>query len=123
MKKVEKDKDRAENKVREVMKEGAVMRKRANDLLKLSSENSVKSARKGMSYAAKNSSTYFLNDSDLKIHRWLDRCITNVVDKEHIANSLKKHCEQQLSLLHKKTALGNYICNFLNHIYLLLLLL
>ena len=113
MKKVEKDKDRAENKIKEVMKEGAAMRKRANDLLRFSSESSVKSARKGMSYAAKNSSTYYLNDNDLKIHRWLEKCLVNIVDKEHIANSLKKHCEQQLALLHKKTALGNNKCHFL----------
>jgi len=107
LKKVEKDKDRAEIKIKEVMKEGAAMRKKANDLLRFSSESSVKSARKGMSYAAKNSSTYYLNDNDLKIHRWLEKCLVNIVDKEHIANSLKKHCEQQLALLHKKTALGN----------------
>jgi hypothetical protein len=57
LKKVEKDKDRAENKVKEVLKEGAAIKKRANDLLRFSSENSVKSARKAMSYAAKNSTS------------------------------------------------------------------
>ena len=107
LKKVEKDKDRAENKVKEVLKEGAAIKKRANDLLRFSSENSVKSARKNMSYAAKNSGSYYLNENDLKIHKWLDKCLSNIVDKETIANSLKKHCEQQLALLHKKTELEN----------------
>jgi hypothetical protein len=83
------------------------MRKKANDLLKFSSESSAKSARKVMSYAAKSSGSYYLNENDLKIHKWLDKCITNIVEKEQIASSLKKHCEQQLSLLHKKSMLEN----------------
>jgi len=107
LKKVGKDKDRAENKVKEALKEGAAMRKKANDLLKFSSESSAKSARKVMSYAAKSSGSYYLNENDLKIHKWLDKCITNIVEKEQIASSLKKHCEQQLSLLHKKSMLEN----------------
>jgi len=105
MKKLAEDKERAEFRVKDALREGAMLRKKANDLQKFGPAESITAitmARKlALSRATTSKSKSFSQDQ-LKTKAWLDKRLHDITAKEKTVNTLMQKYEQQLQLLDQK---------------------
>jgi hypothetical protein len=107
-------KDRAEGKAREAMREGNILRKRANDMMRSShdvgteSRTSARTARKAMSRASAhgmNGTGKFISEDQLKVKKYIEKCVGEINGREKTAEELRRQCELQLALLSEKELL------------------
>lgn len=111
MKKLGFDKERAENRAKEALKESVALRKRANDLIKNGGPDSelasARAAKRALAVVSKATSTKFLSEEEVRTKKWLNLRIANITAREEAAEALKVQCELQLSLLNKRELLQN----------------
>lgn len=107
MKKLSSEKERAEVRARDALREGAMLRKKASDLQRIGSAAqaiAITRARKlALFRAAKQKVTF--SEEQLKTKSWLDRRLLVITEKEKRVNTLLEKYEQQLQLLEKKQSL------------------
>jgi hypothetical protein len=127
---LKRDKERAEERTREAMREGAMFRKKATDMVKNGVNNnpasaylgdsvsgntwtslaSAKAARKAINSAGAPSHTRsqigrILNEDQIRTRKWLDEYISDINSRERAAEALRRQCELQLSLVGQKEVL------------------
>lgn len=111
VKKLGKDKEIAENKVKDALREGAALKKKTQELMKLGNEemNSTASTRAAIHAITKSSSRFsgrrILTEQELNTKKWIDQRIAEISAREAAAETLKKQYEQQLELLQRKEQL------------------
>ena len=105
IKKLSEDKERAEYRFKDALREGAILRKKANLLQKLGpSENitAITKARKLALSRITNVNNKFFTPEQLKTKNWLDKRLSDITAKEKSLSILQQKYEQQLLLLEKK---------------------
>jgi kinesin family protein 4/21/27 len=119
MKRLGFDKERAETRAKEALKESVALRKRANNLIRNGGPEaelaSARAARRAMAVVSKATSTKFLSEEEVRTKKWLNLRIANISEREEAAEALKKQCELQLSLLNKRELLQNERKTFEEH--------
>lgn len=115
VKKLGRDKELAENKAKDAMREGVVLKRKTQELLKttaapsptLSGARSAYRAVNKMSRISSNLSgaKRILTEEELRVKRWIDKRIEEISAREAAAEALKAQYEHQLELLNRKESL------------------
>lgn len=117
VRKLGRDKEIAENRVKDALREGAVLKKKVQDASKVTvamplaptGEQSVGAAREAIKAITKSSARWgnkrVLSDQELRTKKWIDQRIAEISSREAAAESLRKQYEQQLELLTRRDAL------------------
>jgi DNA repair exonuclease SbcCD ATPase subunit len=115
------DKERAEERTREAIREGTMYRKKATEMMKsgvssadggntLTSLTSARNARRAINSAGAPSHTRaqvgrILSEDQIRTKKWLDEYINDIHQRERAAEALRRQCELQLSLVGQKEVL------------------
>lgn len=103
---VGKDKEVAEQKVRDALKEGSNMRKKAaNDLRAPEPGTQARAARKAMKTAPKLASGRLLSDEQLKTKKWIQQKVAEVAAREEAVDKLHRLLSEQLNQSHERDML------------------
>jgi hypothetical protein len=112
IKKLGRDKELAENKARDAVREGAVFKKKTQELMRTGGGDpslvNTRATVRAMSKASRLSvsgAKRILTEEELRTKKWLDKRVVEISAREAAAESLKKQYEHQLELLSKKEAL------------------
>lgn len=119
-KKLGRDKELAEGRVKDVLKEEAERRRRMHELQKygdntaaVSAATEAASARVARRALRKtHRSIDPTTEAEIKTRRWLEKQARQLAAREEAAEALRRQCEQQLSLIHKKQQLEQSLVSF-----------
>lgn len=125
VKRIERDRDLAESRAKDAIRDGAMLRKKTNEFLRSSTGPSAtvpstlaayktmdKMSRLG---GALSGSKRIFTEEELKTKRWIDRRIEDIARREAAADALKTQYEHQLELLTRKESLQQEKDNALKH--------
>jgi hypothetical protein len=112
IKKLGRDKELAENKARDAVREGAMLKKKTHELMRtggadpsLVNTRATVRAMSKVSRLSVSGTKRILTEDELRTKKWLDKRVVEISAREAAAESLKKQYEYQLELLSKKEAL------------------
>ena len=115
VKRIERDRDLAETRAKDAIRDGAMLRRKTNEFLRSSTGPSAtvpstlaayktmdKMSRLG---GALSGSKRIFTEEELKTKRWIDKRIEDIARREAAADALKAQYEHQLELLTRKESL------------------
>jgi hypothetical protein len=110
------DKEQAEQKVRNIIRENTLKRRFVNEqnrspvsaipdsaAIALTSERTARRAMRNVNVSGER--RMILTENQEKIKKWLDKQVREIASREEAVGKLKRQCEMQLSLLQKKKML------------------
>mmetsp|Transcript_15064 Transcript_15064/g.33201 ORF Transcript_15064/g.33201 Transcript_15064/m.33201 type:complete len:1521 (-) Transcript_15064:165-4727(-) len=114
VRKLGRDKELAESKAKDALREGVVLKKKTQELLRANSNthslSSARSAYRAVNKMSRISSNLsgakrILTEEELRTKRWIDKRIEEISGREAAAEALKVQYEHQLELLNRKESL------------------
>lgn len=113
VKKLGDEKERAELKTKEVIRENVARRKRENSLTSSTATSkgalSTRDSRRVLSQnAPRPNGGRLLSAEEVRTKKWLDKQVREIAARESAAEALRLQCEQQLALMHQKKQLEDF---------------
>jgi hypothetical protein len=104
--------ERTDGKLKQVMKEGIALRKKNTELQHRptsapSASAAQQTARGVLGGMAKRAAAPKMSDSELRTKSWLDRRITRISQQERDVDDLRRQCDKQLLVVHKREVLDS----------------
>lgn len=122
VKRLGKASETAEMKMKEAMKEGAILRRRASDFARLheaASATNTRLALKAISTATIKQKTVgkkAVTEDEIRARKWINQRVAEISTKEAVIENLKIQYEQQLELLQRKEELEGEKAALMNKI-------